>query len=69
MSNVPARIAKFLEENFPKEADLAGYVICIANRDKSFTVMQGYDSPEVRDKVGTKLAEEISKWSGPVSPS
>jgi hypothetical protein len=62
MANVPAHITKFFEENFPDDADLAAYVICIARRDKTFVVKQAYDSAEVRDKVGARLAEEVAKW-------
>ncbi|MCK1275593.1 hypothetical protein IVB46_10155 [Bradyrhizobium sp. 61] len=62
MSSVPPRITKFLEENFPADDNLAGYVICIARRDKTMTVLQGHDSPEVRDKVGVALADHIAKW-------
>lgn len=68
MTNVPARITKFLEENFPADDNLAGYVICIARRDKTMTTVQGYDSNEVRDKLAAKLAEEMAKWPGPGLP-
>jgi hypothetical protein len=62
--NLPKHIVKFLEENFPAEKDLAGYVICIANRDKTLTVVQGYDSMEVRDKVSKALAQHTATWEG-----
>lgn len=58
-------IAKFLADNLPADENLAGYVICIANRDKTYVVAQGYDSLEVRDKVSKKLMEEITNWPGP----
>lgn len=59
---LPPHIVQFLKDNFPAEEDLAGYVICIAKRDKSYAVAQGYDSEEVRDKVSAKLFDEISEW-------
>lgn len=37
---LPPHIVKFLTENFPADGDLAGYVICIAKRDKTLNVVQ-----------------------------
>jgi hypothetical protein len=61
---IPAHIIKFLEENLPADKDLAGYVICIANRDKTIAVAQGYDSADVRDKVAVALAQHMVAWEG-----
>jgi hypothetical protein len=58
-------ITKFLADNLPPDEELAGYVICLAKRDKTYVVAQGYDSPEIRDKVSKKLIEEMTSWPGP----
>jgi hypothetical protein len=55
-------IAKFLADNLPADKDLAGYVICIARRDKTITVAQGYDNAEVREKVSKALNQHIAMW-------
>jgi hypothetical protein len=65
MADLPQRLIDFLKENFPEEKDLAGYVICIANRDKMLHVAQGFDSAEVRDKVAKALNEHMALWEGP----
>lgn len=62
MADLPKHLIDFLKENFPDDKDLAGYVICIAKRDKSYVVAQGYDSAEVRDKVFAKLSDEVKAW-------
>lgn len=64
MPELPKQIEKFLAENFPADEDLAAYVICIAKRDKTIVVAQGYDSLEVRDKVAKALNREIEMWEG-----
>lgn len=64
MADLPRHIAKFLQENFPSDNDLAGYVICIANRDKTINVAQGFDSIEVRDKVAKALNQHMALWEG-----
>lgn len=63
--NLPTHILEFLKENFPTDDNLAGYVICIANRDKTLNVIQGFDSSEVRDKVAKELSEHMAFWEGP----
>jgi hypothetical protein len=60
---LPNHIIKFLAENFPTDEDLAGYVICIAKRDKTLHIAQGYDSSEVRDKVLKEMTSEVLAWT------
>jgi hypothetical protein len=67
MADLPPHLVQFLKDNFPAEKDLAGYVIFIANRDKSFVLAQGYDSAEVRDKVSARLIVEMNTWTPPQS--
>jgi hypothetical protein len=62
MAKLPKHIIKFLDESWPEDGELAGYVICIAKRDKTMVVAQGYDSPEVRDKVAKALKQHMATW-------
>jgi hypothetical protein len=60
---LPEKIEKFLAEHFPADdLDLAGYVICIAKRDKTMVVAQGYDNIDTRDKVAKALNRHIELW-------
>lgn len=61
-NNLPKRVTEFLSENFPADESLAGYVICIAKRDKTIVVAQGYDNAEVRDKVQKALNRHMDIW-------
>lgn len=66
---LPPRIIEFLTENFPPDDNLAGYVLCIANRDKTLNVAVGFDNAEVRDKVQKALNEHIALWEGSPDPA
>lgn len=68
MAKLPKRIETFLDENFPADEDLAAYVICIAKRDKTIVVAQGYNNGEVRDKVAKALAQHMATWEGSRDP-
>lgn len=62
MTNVPAQITRFLEENFPPKDEWAGYVVMIVKNDMTYALLHTYESEEARDKIASKLADEMDRW-------